>query len=113
MDEQMLSIPLVVMVIMELLKYAVRAYYKDPSKDLPPLFYETLIPFFTFVVGWGFGLLGWAEPISATPDYVIRWAIGILLTLAMYYLGLQPFKAYRKEYFLQKSEDEASKQDVG
>ena len=112
MDEQMLSIPLVVMVLMELLKYAVRAYYKDPAMDLPPKFYELLIPFLTFVVGWGFGLLGWAEPVSVTPDYVIRWVIGILLSLAMYYFGLKPFKDYRKEYFYQKAEEEAINREV-
>lgn len=114
MDEQLLlSVPLMVVATLELLKYGIRYFKKDPSLDFRPEFYSLVIPFLSFVWGYLFGLLGWAEPVTIEWLSLLRWGLNIVISLAMYQVGVKPLKEYARAYNLQKSEDEASKQDVG
>jgi hypothetical protein len=112
MDEQLLSVSLVVMAVLELIKYGVRYFKKDPTLDFMPEFYALMIPFLSFVVGWLFGLIGWAEAVSMDWMYLLRWGLNIVITLIMYQMGLKPLKEYARAYNLKKSEDAASNQDI-
>lgn len=118
MDEtQLLSVPLVVMLLMEVVKYVVRRFIKkDPNFDFIPEFYTLTIPFLTFVVGWLFGLIGWAEPFAMDFMYLLRWGLNIVISLVMYNMGIRPLKDYAELYKFNKEigeNEEESNQDIG
>lgn len=113
MDEtQFLSVPLVVMALLELIKYVTRLATKKPTLDFQPIFYELMIPFLSLLVGYLFGLIGWETPIVMNWMNLLRWGLNIVLTLIMYHIGLKPLKDYIKAYNLKASEDAVSKREI-
>ncbi len=83
---------------LESIKFTVRKWFvKDPGYDFPERFYTLTLPFFTAVWSIVFGLVGWAEKIVFEPQALLQWALTILVTLALYHTGIQPYKAYRKK----------------
>lgn len=85
------------MFILEGIKFAIRHWVvKDLLFEFPALYYTLLIPFLTALVGFGLGFIGWADPIVLEWAAVGQWAIAIVVQLAAYHMGLQPFKQYAR-----------------
>jgi len=94
-----LSAALLTTLSLELVKLVLRKWIiKQPEYDFPPLFYDLVIPFLTMLWSIVLGYAGWGEPI--TPDFggLLNWGLTIVASLAMYYLGINPSKKYRKAY---------------
>lgn len=95
----LLSAPLLAMFTLELAKWIVRKWIvKDPEHDFPPVFYETLIPFFTGLWGYVLAVVGWGEPVAFDLTTLLQWALASLITILLYQFGLSPLKTYRREY---------------
>jgi hypothetical protein len=100
----LLSAPLLAMFTMEILKFVVRKWVvKDPTHDFPPLFYNTLIPFFTGLWGYILAYVGWGEPVSFDLVTLLQWALASVITVIMYQFSLSPMKTYAKDYRDSKS----------
>lgn len=85
------------MFILEGIKFVLRNWIiKDALFEFPALYYTLLIPFLTALVGFGLGFIGWADPIILEWALVGQWAIAIVVQLAAYHMGLQPFKTFAR-----------------
>lgn len=100
MDEIfVISAGLLAMITLELVKLAVRKWWKkDLTYDFPPYFYNLSIPFLTALWSIVLAYAGWGEPVAYTFQYLIQWMVSIVVMLAAYNLGLAPMKEYAREY---------------
>lgn len=83
----------------EALKYVWRNWIAhDPVYEFPPIFYELSLPFFTALWGIVLGLVGWGPAIVFEWQTLLNWLITIILSLALYHVGVQPLKDYSRAY---------------
>ena len=95
-----LSAPLLTTLLIEVIKWAVRKIMKNPTLDFAPIFYNLTIPFFTLCWSIVLGLAGWSEPVAFEWQMLLKWALGIVVTLVLYNAGIKPLKEYGKAYTL-------------
>ena len=72
---------------------------KDPEYDFPKLFYGMAIPFSTLICQVALGYVGWSVMPDVSFSYVAQWFMGIVITMATYYLAIKPYKAYSPNNF--------------
>jgi hypothetical protein len=85
----------VALFVLEGLKWIVRKLKKDDGFSFAPIFYTLLIPFLTALAGIGMGMLGWTPAVVFEWQTLVQWGVAILIELALYSMGVQPFKEYR------------------
>lgn len=89
--------------LVQFIKWAVRKIKKDPEYNLPGIFYivgvpvsNALMPFLLFLLGVATNdpvlFMTWQQVLS----YVIRIALGSLVSLVAYSGGVKPLNDYRK-----------------
>jgi hypothetical protein len=89
------SAAVVALFLLEGTKWLFRKFiYKTPNFEFAPIFYELLIPFLTAAVGLGFGYAGLGPDVALEPMALVNWGLAVVLELALYHMGVQPFKAY-------------------
>jgi hypothetical protein len=87
----------VALFVLEAIKWIVRKVKKDAGFTFAPVFYTLLIPFLTALAGIGMGLLGWTPAVAFEWQTIIQWGVAILIELALYGMGVQPFKEFIRE----------------
>ncbi len=93
----MLSAGLLTTLTVNALKQFVRKYIvKDFGYEFPDYFYKVSLPFFTAVWSILIGLAGWAERVVFEPQALLQWALTVIITLALYHSGVQPYRAAMK-----------------
>lgn len=99
MFEDILTAGTLTVLFIEFVKWLWRKFVaKDMTFDFPPIYYETMLPLVTFLWSYVLGIVGWGEPVTFDVPYVIKWVVNIFVALALYYLGVKPFKEYAKVY---------------
>ncbi|KKN14450.1 hypothetical protein LCGC14_0996020 [marine sediment metagenome] len=68
----------------------------DPDYEFPDYFYKVTLPFFTAVWTVVLGLVGWAPVVIVEPQLLVQWALTVVITLALYNTGIQPYRAVMK-----------------
>jgi len=83
----------------EALKYIWRTWVKkDSTYEFSPVFYQLSLPFFTALWGIVLGLVGWGPEVVFNWQALLNWFITILLSLALYHVGVEPLKDYTRAY---------------
>lgn len=96
-----ISAPLLTTLLIEAIKWVIRKWIvKNPTFDFAPIFYQLAIPFFTACWGIVLGLIGWADPVVFEWQTLLKWALGIIVTLVLYNAGIKPLKEYGAQYTL-------------
>lgn len=89
--------PILASLVLEGVKWLWRKYVvKNMDFDFKPIFYAVIIPFLTFLATWLLGYIGWLPAIMLDVKGLIQWIVQIVLTLAVYQLGIKPLKEYKK-----------------
>ena len=88
----------VALFVLEGIKFIARKVLGNPDFTFAPLFYTLLIPFLTAGAGVGLGLLGWAPAVAFEPMAFVQWAVAIAMELALYHMGVEPYKQGRADY---------------
>lgn len=95
LEPTLLTAALLAPFLLEAFKHLVRwLIVKDAEFDFPKIFYTVTIPFFTLLAQISTGYLGWSPMPDVSASYVLQWLVGILITLATYYMTIKPFKSY-------------------
>jgi len=91
--------------LFEGLKWLIRKLKKDPEYSFPPIFYvigipvgNALMPFVMFLLGMATTdpvlFMTWQQVLV----YIVRIALGSLLSFLVYNNGVKPINDYRKAY---------------
>jgi hypothetical protein len=99
-EPTLLTAALLAPFLLEAFKYLVRwLVVKDAEFDFPKIFYTVTVPFFTLLAQITTGYLGWSPAPELSLSYVMQWFFGILITLAIYYMTIKPFKSYSRDNY--------------